>query len=95
MGLGLGNILYIALLLINAVAVLNEERFLSRIGWSHSALQQSQFQQYSVDPGFGGQQEGPGVKARLVNLIGAVRTVMRIPLIPLNILVIAYQLVLG
>lgn len=45
---------------------------------SHSALQQAQFQQYSVDPGFGGgQQEGPGVKARLVNLIGAVRTVMR------------------
>jgi len=53
MGLGLGNILYIALLLINAVAVLNEERFLSRIGWSHSAVQQAQFQQYNVDPGFG------------------------------------------
>ena len=100
----LGNILYIALLLINAVAVLNEERFLSRsqsfyplpplsllqsqtltrpvslrslVGWSHSAVQQAQFQQYA-DPGFGGGlQEGPGVKARLVNLIGAVRTVMR------------------
>lgn len=30
MGLGLGTILYVGLLLINAVAVLNEERFLAR-----------------------------------------------------------------
>ncbi|KAK9895842.1 Yos1-like protein [Cystobasidium minutum MCA 4210] len=95
MGLGLGNILYITLLLVNGIAVLNEERFLSRIGWSHSALQQAQFQQYNVDPAFMSSQEGPGVKARLINLIGAVRTVMRIPLIPLNIMVILYSMVLG
>lgn len=48
-----------------------------KVGWSHLALQQAQFQQYNVDPGFIGSQEGPGVKARLINLIGAVRTVMR------------------
>lgn len=28
--LGLGTVLYVALLLVNSVAILNEERFLSR-----------------------------------------------------------------
>lgn len=51
--------------------------FIPPVGWSHSALQQAQFQQYNVNPEFTGSQEGPGVKARLINLIGAVRTVMR------------------
>jgi hypothetical protein len=37
--LGLGRILYVALLLVNAVAILNEERFLSRSQFSfYSAL---------------------------------------------------------
>jgi hypothetical protein len=93
--LGLGQILYVALLLVNAVAILNEERFLSRsqsihnllvishatsltippkVGWS---TQHPYHQQSFVDPGFGGGQDGPGVKARMINLISAVRTLMR------------------
>ncbi|KAI6034147.1 hypothetical protein BKA83DRAFT_306527 [Pisolithus microcarpus] len=32
--LTIGTIIYVALLLINAMAVLSEERFLARIGWS-------------------------------------------------------------
>lgn len=42
-----------------------------------------------------GQQEGPSIKERLVGLMGAVRTLMRIPLIPINIVVIVYELLLG
>ncbi|KAJ2494893.1 hypothetical protein IWW47_004360, partial [Coemansia sp. RSA 2052] len=35
------------------------------------------------------------VKAKLINLISAVRTLMRIPLIAANVVVIVYALVLG
>ncbi|KAK4046630.1 hypothetical protein OIV83_005913 [Microbotryomycetes sp. JL201] len=36
-----------------------------------------------------------GLKQRLVTLVDAVRTLMRIPLIPINIVVILYELILG
>ncbi|KAG9307694.1 hypothetical protein G9A89_023259 [Geosiphon pyriformis] len=72
MVLSIGQILYVILLVINAMAVLNEERFLARIGMSgHS------------DQGFGG--DGPSLKNNIVNLISAVRTLMRIPLIVVNL----------
>jgi len=85
--LSLGSILYALLLFINAVAILSEDRFLARVGWSSSGQLGGQ------DPY--GVSDGPGVKARLVNLISAVRTLMRIPLIGFNTLVILYLLVLG
>lgn len=47
------------------------------------------------DPGFGGVQDTTSVKAKMVNLIASVRTLMRIPLIAINTLVIIYELVLG
>jgi hypothetical protein len=54
------------------------------------------FQQQGYDQnGYGMHQQDIGVKARIVNLIGAVRMVMRIPLIGINIGVIVYELVLG
>ncbi|WVQ97645.1 hypothetical protein IAU59_004759 [Kwoniella sp. CBS 9459] len=90
-----GSLLYIGLLLTNAVAILNEERFLARIGWSNATVP-------SANAGFGhspnphvyggdafgggqGQGDGPGVKAKMINLIGATRTLMRIPLIFVNV----------
>ncbi|KAI8576643.1 hypothetical protein K450DRAFT_256023 [Umbelopsis ramanniana AG] len=82
MTLGLGQLIYVLLLFINAIAVLNEERFLGRIGWS---AQQ--------EPGFG--EQGQSIKSKIVNLISAVRTLLRIPLIGINILVIMYELILG
>ncbi|KAI0638056.1 Yos1-like protein [Trametes polyzona] len=98
--LSLGTILYVALLLINAMAVLSEDRFLARIGWSSAQAQ-------PVNPGFGqpyaqaydqaaypGAQD-VGLKGRLINLISAVRTLMRIPLIGLNLVIIIYELILG
>ncbi|KAH8552342.1 Yos1-like protein, partial [Umbelopsis sp. PMI_123] len=81
MALGLGQLFYVLLLFINAIAVLNEERFLGRIGWS---AQQ--------EPGFG--EQGQSIKYKIVNLISAVRTLLRIPLIGINILVIIYELLL-
>jgi len=98
--LGLGTILYVALLLINAMAVLSEDRFLARIGWStaQASAANAGFSQPYAQPydqsGYPGGQD-IGMKARLINLIGAVRTLMRIPLIGLNIVIIGYEIVLG
>ncbi|KAN0064408.1 hypothetical protein ACQY0O_002606 [Thecaphora frezii] len=93
MVLGLGGIFYVTLLLINAIAILNEERFLARVGWSSNQPQ-------SFDQGFGAPPPGSmgqdlSIKARLINLISAVRVLMRIPLIGVNIIVIIYELILG
>ncbi|KAI0750660.1 Yos1-like protein [Daedaleopsis nitida] len=98
--LGLGTILYVALLLINAMAVLSEDRFLARIGWSSTQAPPSNpnFGQPYAQPydqgGYAGGQD-IGVKGRLINLIGAVRTLMRIPLIGINAIIIGYELALG
>ncbi|KAL1914515.1 uncharacterized protein VTP21DRAFT_8229 [Calcarisporiella thermophila] len=80
--MGVANLLTALLLFINAIAVLNEERFLARIGWSSTSFH-----------GYGDQ--GQSIKARMVNLISATRTLMRIPLIVINLLVISYRLILG
>ncbi|SCU92454.1 LAMI_0E10506g1_1 [Lachancea mirantina] len=81
---GLGRLFYVVLLLINAVAVLSEERFLRRIGLVAGSNQGAVF----------GQQENTA-KSKVVQLISAVQTLLRIPLIGINILVIGYELLLG
>ncbi|EHA57393.1 hypothetical protein MCOR27_001590 [Pyricularia oryzae] len=80
----LGSFLYVSVLLINAIAILSEDRFLARINLSPS----------SYDPAFG-QSPDASVKARIINLIASVRTLMRIPLIVINTLIIIYEIVLG
>ncbi|KAG0328313.1 hypothetical protein BGZ99_005666 [Dissophora globulifera] len=80
MAIGIFGLLEVMLLFVNAIAILNEDRFLARIGWGRQV----------VDP-YG--QES--VKARLVHLISAVRTLMRIPLIGLNVVAILYLVILG
>ncbi|KAG8622997.1 hypothetical protein KVT40_007973 [Elsinoe batatas] len=82
---GLGGLIYISVLLVNAIAILSEDRFLARIGWSSA----------SQDVGFGGVQDTTSVKAKIVNLIASVRTLMRIPLIAINTVIILYELILG
>ncbi|CAB4254005.1 similar to Saccharomyces cerevisiae YER074W-A YOS1 Integral membrane protein required for ER to Golgi transport [Maudiozyma barnettii] len=81
---GLGKLFYVILLLINAVAVLSEERFLGRIGFGKNA---------NEAPAFG--QVESTAKSKVIKLIGAVQTLLRIPLIGINILVIIYELLLG
>ncbi|KAK1968890.1 Yos1-like protein [Colletotrichum eremochloae] len=80
----LGNFLYIAVLLINAIAILSEDRFLARINLSPS----------SYDPSFGASTDA-SIKAKIINLIASVRTLMRIPLIGINTIIILYELILG
>ncbi|CAO3609189.1 unnamed protein product [Cunninghamella blakesleeana] len=84
MALGLGQLFYALLFFINGIAVLSEDRFLARIGWS-AQMEQN---------GFGGDQT-QSFKYKIITLISAVRTLMRIPLIAINIVVILYELVLG
>lgn len=56
-------------LVINAIAILSEDRFLARIGWSA---------QSAAEPAFGTSAGGDtSVKAKIVNLIASVRTLMR------------------
>ena len=61
-----GRLFYISILLTNAIAILSEDRFLARIGWSTQG----------AEPGFG-QQNDQSVKAKLIALIASVRTLMR------------------
>ncbi|CBQ69146.1 conserved hypothetical protein [Sporisorium reilianum SRZ2] len=94
---GLGSAFYLILFITNALAVLSEERFLARVGWSSHALAS---QAHSFDQGFqsnaySASQDNVTVKARLINLISAVRTLMRIPLVVINIAVVIYLIVLG
>ncbi|KAJ9661822.1 hypothetical protein H2198_001787 [Neophaeococcomyces mojaviensis] len=86
---GFGNIIYIGVLLLNAVAILSEDRFLARIGMGRNAYA-------NVDPGFGARQpDTESVKYKLVVLINSTRTVMRAPLIVVNAAIITYLLVAG
>ncbi|XP_019373841.1 PREDICTED: immediate early response 3-interacting protein 1, partial [Gavialis gangeticus] len=75
-------LLQAALLFVNAMAVLHEERFLRNVGWG-------------TDQGIGGFGEEPGIKAQLMNLIRSVRTVMRVPLIAVNSITIVLLLLFG
>ncbi|CUM63659.1 uncharacterized protein PRCAT00001243001 [Priceomyces carsonii] len=89
---GLGKLLYFLLLSVNGIAVLSEDRFLNRIGWGATSNNNAQYQQFTpaVDSG-----EGQSIKGNLINLISAVRTLLRWPLILVNILIIIYELILG
>ncbi|EGE00296.1 hypothetical protein TESG_07574 [Trichophyton tonsurans CBS 112818] len=78
---GLGKLFQVVILIINAIAILSEDRFLARIGWSRT--------QY--DAGFGATHDSTSIKAKSADLIASVRTVMRIPLIAINMLVIFYE----
>uniref|UniRef100_A0A8D0HF86 Immediate early response 3-interacting protein 1 n=1 Tax=Sphenodon punctatus TaxID=8508 RepID=A0A8D0HF86_SPHPU len=76
------SLLQAALLFVNAIAVLHEERFLQNVGWG-------------TDQRIGGFGEEPGIKAQLMNLIRSVRTVMRVPLIAVNSITILLLLLFG
>jgi len=84
-----GTLIYVTVLLTNAVAILSEERFLARIGWSTTQLPAGYDQNAYAD------QVGEGVKARLIVLVSAVRTLLRAPLIMVNMVLILYELLLG
>uniref|UniRef100_A0A8C2X8G8 Immediate early response 3-interacting protein 1 n=1 Tax=Cyclopterus lumpus TaxID=8103 RepID=A0A8C2X8G8_CYCLU len=80
MAFTLYSLIQTAILCINAIAVLHEERFLIGFG---------------VDQGVGGFGDDPGVKAQVLTLIRSVRTVMRVPLIIVNSACIVLLLLFG
>ncbi|GAB1310129.1 hypothetical protein MFIFM68171_00339 [Madurella fahalii] len=80
----LGKLLYITVLLLNAICIPSEDRFLARVSLTPETYHRSF-----------GQESDTGVKYKIIQLIASVRTVMRIPLIAINTLIIVYELVLG
>ena len=68
---GFGPLIYVSVLLLNAVAILSEDRYLARIGWGRAHMQQS-------EPSFGqGAGDPDSIKSRVVNLISSIRMVAR------------------
>ncbi|XP_033502291.1 immediate early response 3-interacting protein 1 [Epinephelus fuscoguttatus] len=82
MAFTLYSLIQTAILCTNAVAVLHEERFLSKFGWG-------------VEQGVGGFGDDPGIKAQILTLIRSIRTVMRVPLIIVNSACIVLLLLFG
>lgn len=68
----LGNLFYVVCLLLNAVSILSEDRFLARVGLSPT----------TYDPAFGAGADSQSVRAKVVHLIASIRTLMRCKLIP-------------
>ena len=77
--LTLGNLFLSALLLANGAAVLSEDRFLAKLGWGYEATR--------LDPA--------SVKKQIINMLYAVRFLLTLPLMILNVLVILVKLLLG
>ena len=71
MAFGLYSLLEAGLLVLNAICILHEERFLAKVG------------------------EASGIKEQFLDIIRSVGTVMRIPLVFINLLVITKKLLLG
>ncbi len=63
----LGNLFYVTCLLLNAVSILSEDRFLARVGLSPT----------TYDPAFGTAVDAQSVRAKIVHLIASIRTLMR------------------
>jgi len=67
------------LLFVNALAVLNERRFLRKVGWDRPSLESSD----------------KTIKNRFVSLLYAIRVVMQVPLITINLVFILLEFVFG
>ncbi|AHL30150.1 Yos1-like protein [Encephalitozoon intestinalis ATCC 50506] len=74
------SVVYGVLFLLNSIVILDEKRFLSRVGLPLSPEARGIL--------------GPSRK-KVVDLIRAIKTVMKIPLIVLNIMCITYEVFLG
>jgi len=78
--MGVYTLLQAGVLFINALAILNEQRFLKPIGWGER------------NPA---EMDQDSVKDKIVVLLSAVRMLMRIPLIFVNAIFIFFELLLG
>lgn len=86
---GFGKLIYICVLLTNAIAILSEDRFLARIGMGRGAMSQE-------NVAFGAPRQDPdSIRGKMLTLISSIRTLARVPLIVVNILIISYEILLG
>ncbi|KAK2610684.1 hypothetical protein N8I77_004095 [Diaporthe amygdali] len=81
----ISGILYVVILILNAMCILSEDRFLARINLSPK----------SIDPAFGQSGADASVWSKVASLISSVRMVVRFPLIFVNAVIIVYELILG
>ncbi|KCV70794.1 hypothetical protein H696_03145 [Fonticula alba] len=100
MGFSLGHLFKACLLFVNAVAVLNEDRFLARIGWGTRSVQVGAGPNLTAgDDAFGLNSQdtkSPGpLKLQIIRLIASVQTLLKFPLIILNVVWIAFELAFG
>ncbi|XP_075677261.1 immediate early response 3-interacting protein 1 [Dermatophagoides pteronyssinus] len=104
MAIGVYSLLEATLLVINAIAILNEERFLVKFDLDRNSLMSSASLNQANIPyggGFGGQQSTTispttmSPKMQILNLLHSIRTVARLPLIAINIVVIIFKLLFG
>jgi len=85
LGFSLWSMMTAIALFVNAVAILNEQRFLSRVGWGAN----------QEPTGFDNNQDSSSFKSQSMKLISSVQTLLKIPLIGVNIVLILFELVLG
>jgi len=79
MGFTLGTLFESLLGIVNALAILHEDRFLKKFGWGSQSIDIND----------------TSVKAKVIQLLSAVRMLMRIPLVFVNAAVIIFELLLG
>lgn len=77
---GIGTLFFVIVLLLNAVSILHENRFLKRLFGSD-------------EPSFGAPDDS--LMSKMLTLIRSIRTVTRPALIAANIVIIIYLLILG
>ena len=82
MGFALYSLVQAIVLCLNAVCVLNQQRFLTKLSAS------------SPHRGFG-EEKSQAISFRALHLIRAVQTVVKIPLIALNVTIMSFELLFG
>ena len=75
----LADLFVAGLLVLNGAAVLNEDRFLVKVGWGYERSRA----------------EPASIKKQIISLLHAVRLLFTIPLMVLNVIVIVLKLVFG
>lgn len=75
----LADLFLAGLLAINGAAILNEDRFLVKIGWG--------YEESRTAP--------QSIKKQIINLLHAVRFLFTLGLIPINVIVIVVKLLFG
>lgn len=80
MAFTIGSLLLAILFFINAGTILSEKRFLNRVSWSKAECERLPI---------------TSIKRQIITALSAMRTLLRLPLIIVNIFVIIFLLILG